>query len=153
MVGLCRKHLRPACPVPLWISPQQVGGITDYILPKTQSAQPSPCILRRAVDIFGSPGIKIISQVKEITKRQFLVLDITHIYNPGFAHAVIICHPHLFPYLCKRTRVDPQIGNRSPVVIKMIVHPVAARMILRFLSRKSPHIAKIIIAEHQNIVL
>ena len=66
---------------------------------------------------------------------------------------MLICHIHLFPSFSKRNCIYPFIGSRTAMVIKVIIHTIAAFSILVLLRWKRTHISKVIIAEHNGYVI
>ena len=76
---------------------------------------------------------------------KFKIADID---NPKLLYAVLVGLAHLLPDLGKRRRIHPFIGDRTSVVIQMIVHAIAASVPAHSLIRQRPQMTEIIITEH-----
>ena len=100
-----------------------------------------------------SHSLIIISKCHVVGKRKFLRTDISDIDNPQIFNTVLICHGKLLPYFWKRCRINPFIGNRRTMIIKMIIQTKTGFSVAVFLDWQCTHISKVIVRQKKNRVI
>ena len=122
------------------------------VIPKLCS-NPAFGIFTRTVRIRTSPFFIVVCKLHEIGQRKFISLQIAHVHHPHLTDSMFVGYCHLLPNLRQRCAVDPLIGNRTSVIIQVIIHSIAGLMLRPVLLRQKAHMTEVVFTEHENHIL